>query len=93
MPEPWTNSPPNSRFTDISFADFAAMFSRPAVDGKPATSCIGYAAHDNAGVLVPMTFDRAAPGPSDVRIQITHCGELGAELLANAGCILDKECS
>eukprot|EP00198_Chlamydomonas_reinhardtii_P003834 XP_001693170.1 predicted protein [Chlamydomonas reinhardtii] len=56
------------------------MFSRPAVDGKPATSCIGYAAHDNAGVLVPMTFDRAAPGPSDVRIQITHCGICHSDL-------------
>ncbi|KAG2436960.1 hypothetical protein HXX76_006476 [Chlamydomonas incerta] len=45
---------------DLSFADFAAMFSPPAAEAKPSNSCFGYAAHDKSSGLVPYTFDRAA---------------------------------
>jgi uncharacterized zinc-type alcohol dehydrogenase-like protein len=34
----------------------------------------GYAAPDARSPLVPFDFERRAPGPSDVRIQILYCG-------------------
>ncbi|KAG2425872.1 hypothetical protein HYH02_014936 [Chlamydomonas schloesseri] len=67
---------------EISFADFAAIFTQPTSAGSntPATSCIGYAAQETSGILAPYSFDRRAVGPGDVRIQITHCGICHSDL-------------
>ncbi|GLC47085.1 Cinnamyl alcohol dehydrogenase 8 [Pleodorina starrii] len=66
---------------EISFADFAGMFSKPATArSDPPTNCIGYAARDKTGVLSPFTFDRRPVGPKDVRIQITHAGICHSDL-------------
>jgi len=34
----------------------------------------GYAAHDKSSPLVPYSFDRRDPGPSDVVVEIAYCG-------------------
>ncbi|KAG2425878.1 hypothetical protein HYH02_014941 [Chlamydomonas schloesseri] len=66
---------------EISFADFAAMFSRQPLGAKATNNnCIGYAAQDKSGVLAPYSFDRRAVGPGDVRIQITHAGICHSDL-------------
>ncbi|PNW85730.1 hypothetical protein CHLRE_03g207800v5 [Chlamydomonas reinhardtii] len=65
---------------EITFAEFAAMFSRPAGGDKPANNCVGYAALDKSGVLAPYSFDRRPVGPGDVRIQITHAGICHSDL-------------
>jgi alcohol dehydrogenase (NADP+) len=36
--------------------------------------CTGYAAETAQAPLAPFTFDRRDPGPTDVQIDITHCG-------------------
>ena len=36
--------------------------------------CTGYAAETAQAPLAPFTFERRDPGPTDVRIDITHCG-------------------
>ncbi|CAK9196226.1 unnamed protein product [Sphagnum troendelagicum] len=36
--------------------------------------CIGYGAHDEKGLLVPIKFKRRTPGPDDVTFQITQVG-------------------
>ncbi|CAM6013583.1 unnamed protein product [Sphagnum balticum] len=42
--------------------------------------CIGYGAHDEKGLLVPIKFKRRTPGPDDVTFRITHCGVCHSEL-------------
>ncbi|CAM6036090.1 unnamed protein product [Sphagnum compactum] len=42
--------------------------------------CIGYGAHDEKGLLVPIKFKRRIPGPDDVTFRITHCGVCHSEL-------------
>ncbi|GIL74895.1 hypothetical protein Vretimale_2519 [Volvox reticuliferus] len=66
---------------EISFAEFAALFSKSATCRIEApANCIGYAARDKSGVLSPFTFDRRPVGPTDVRIQITHAGICHSDL-------------
>uniref|UniRef100_A0A0D6QRS6 Enoyl reductase (ER) domain-containing protein n=1 Tax=Araucaria cunninghamii TaxID=56994 RepID=A0A0D6QRS6_ARACU len=35
---------------------------------------IGWAAHDESGILTPFKFTRRATGPNDVVFKVTHCG-------------------
>ncbi|KXZ45224.1 hypothetical protein GPECTOR_57g514 [Gonium pectorale] len=66
---------------EITFADFAAMFSRPASAREPAgTDCVGWAARDKSGVMAPFGFNRRPVGPKDVRIQICHVGICHSDL-------------
>lgn len=48
------------------------------VDGSG--NCLGYAAHDNTGHLVPWKFERRPCAADDVRIQVTHCGICHSDL-------------
>jgi len=40
----------------------------------------GYAAHDAHSPLVPFTFERRAPGPHDVQIEILYAGICHSDL-------------
>jgi hypothetical protein len=42
--------------------------------------CIGYGAHNDKGLLVPIEFKRRIAGPDDVTFRITHCGVCFAEV-------------
>jgi hypothetical protein len=42
--------------------------------------CIGYGAHNDKGLLVPIEFKRRIPGPDDVSFWTTHCGVCSAEV-------------
>jgi cinnamyl-alcohol dehydrogenase len=42
--------------------------------------CIGYGAHNDKGLLVPIEFKRRIAGPDDVTFRITHCGVCYAEV-------------
>lgn len=59
-------------------ADFAAV--APALKKEQTHhpegegNCLGFAALDSQGVLVPHLFTRKSLGPDDIRVQITHCG-------------------
>ncbi|GIL48079.1 hypothetical protein Vafri_4780 [Volvox africanus] len=66
---------------EISFAEFAALFSKPSNSrSETPTNCVGYAARDKSGVLSPFIFNRRPVGPTDVRIQITHAGICHSDL-------------
>jgi uncharacterized zinc-type alcohol dehydrogenase-like protein len=41
---------------------------------------LGYAAHDATSPLAPFSFDRRAPGPRDVAIEIQYCGVCHSDL-------------
>ncbi|PNH06839.1 putative mannitol dehydrogenase [Tetrabaena socialis] len=66
---------------ELSFAEFAALFRRPAISrGVTAANCIGYASRDSGGELSAFSFDRRPVGAHDVRIQITHVGMCHSDL-------------
>ncbi|KAL4856222.1 putative cinnamyl alcohol dehydrogenase 2 [Chlorella vulgaris] len=43
-------------------------------------NCLAFAARDESGHLAPFRFDRKPVGPTDIRIQITHCGMCHSDL-------------
>jgi hypothetical protein len=44
------------------------------------SQCLGYAAASSKAPLVPFTFERREPGPSDKRIEIQYCGVCHSDL-------------
>src|SRR5262245_44093774 len=40
----------------------------------------GYAAHNSESPLQPFSFERRAPGPHDVQIEILYCGVCHSDL-------------
>lgn len=51
------------------------------MEPKEGFDCVGYAAHDASGHLVPFKFKRRNSGPDDVVFRVTHCGICYAEVV------------
>lgn len=67
--------------SSLSFAEFSALFSRPAFpQAEGEGDCVGFAARDATGVIAPYRFSRRATGPNDVRLQISHAGICHSDL-------------
>lgn len=57
---------------------------RPARQGAKI-SATGYAFRDYTGVLAPLAFERRAPGPHDVVIEIHYCGICHSDIHSGLG--------